>query len=91
MTDLKVSDFAAGEDYGVETAEGEVVLRLDQVQALPQAVREAGGFRLEFVGPLAPFLPQATYPLTRDGERRDIFLVPVARDAAGIRYEAIFN
>ena len=91
MTDLTVSDFTAGEDYRVSSDGEEVVLRLDQVQALPRAVREAGGFRLEFVGPLAPYLPQATYGLVRDGARRDIFLVPVAREADGIRYEAIFN
>ncbi|TFI57766.1 hypothetical protein E2493_13130 [Sphingomonas parva] len=90
MSDLTVDDFAVGEDYSVGAAEG-LVLHLDLVQPLPQAVREGGGFRLEFVGPTAPVLPQAIYALSRDGEQRDIFLVPVARDARGVRYEAIFN
>ena len=91
MNDLRVSDFAAGEEYQV-TAEGQtIVLRLDQVEALPRAVREAGGFRLEFVGPAEPMLEQAIHALTRDGERREIFIVPVARTADGVRYEAIFN
>ena len=91
MSDLTVADFAEGQVYAVGPAEDEVTLRLDRVEAVAGAPRPAGGFRLEFVGPEAPVLPQATYPLVRDGETREIFLVPVAREASGIRYEAIFN
>ena len=91
MSHLTIADFAAGEDYRVDAADG-LVLRLERVQPLPQAARDGGGFRLEFVGPEAPLLAQATYALRRGGEEvREIFLVPIARDAAGIRYEAIFN
>ena len=91
MSDLTAADFAEGEDYAVG-AQGEgVTLRLDRVEAVPGAPRPSGGFRLEFVGPGDPVLPQAIYPLVRDGETREIFIVPVARDAKGVRYEAIFN
>ena len=91
MPDLRVSDFAPGQEYGVAAGGQGVTLRVDKVQELPQAVREAGGFRLELIGPEAPMLPQATYALERDGEIREIFLVPVARSGTGTRYEAIFN
>jgi hypothetical protein len=91
MDDLKVSDFAPDQDYSVTSGGQTVVLRVDQVEELPRAVRTAGGFRLELVGPAEPMLPQATYALTRNGESRDIFLVPVARNTDGARYEAIFN
>ena len=91
MTDLTVSDFAAGEHYRTAVNGAEVTLRLERVDPLPNAVREAGGFRLEFLGPAEPMLTQATYSLRGDHEPREIFIVPISRDSAGIRYEAIFN
>ena len=91
MPDLTLSDFAAGEQYRTVVEGIEVSLRLERVDPLPGAVREAGGFRLEFLGPAEPFLTQATYSLRGDGESRDIFIVPIGRDSAGVRYEAIFN
>jgi hypothetical protein len=49
-------------------------------------------FSLVFAGPLDPQLPQATYALAHErlGELA-IFLVPIARDADGVRYEAVFG
>ena len=91
MTDLAISDFTAGEHYQVVVGGAEVTLRLERVDPLPGAVREAGGFRLEFLGPAEPMLTQATYALRGAGDSRDIFIVPIGRDPAGIRYEAIFN
>jgi hypothetical protein len=91
MTDLSFADFAEGEDYEIDAAGAPLTLRVVRVDELPQAVRAAGGFRIEFQGPADPLLPQATYEMRRDGETREIFIVPVSRDAAGTRYEAIFN
>jgi hypothetical protein len=49
-------------------------------------------FRLEFHGPADPAVAQAIVPLDHPVMGRlDLFLVPLARDAAGTRYEAIFN
>ena len=51
-------------------------------------------FSLVFEGPAQPLLPQATYGLVHPAlgpEPLDMFLVPVARSPAGIRYEAVFN
>jgi hypothetical protein len=56
---------------------------------------DAGGirtpFRLLFRGPSEPALPQRIYRLEHEAiGALEIFIVPVARDAAGVHYEAIF-
>jgi hypothetical protein len=48
-------------------------------------------FSLLFRGPVEPLLPQRIYRLEHDTVGPlEIFIVPVARDAAGTHYEAIF-
>ena len=89
--DLTAADFAEGREYAVGGDGDGTRLRLERIEILPGAARASGGFRLEFVGPEAPLLPQAIYKLSDGGESRDIFIVPIAREAGGIRYEAIFN
>lgn len=56
---------------------------------------EQGGmerFSLYFYGPANIFLPQATYSVTHQ-QMGDcyLFLVPIAQDQRGFRYEAVFN
>ena len=49
-------------------------------------------FSLIFVGPGEPMLPQAIYALTHaDLGVLEIFVVPIAGDAEGVRYQAIFT
>lgn len=49
-------------------------------------------FRLEFRGPVDPVLAQRIYALAHPTlGTHDVFLVPVARDEEGTRYEAVFN
>jgi hypothetical protein len=49
-------------------------------------------FALHFRGPLAPLLPQRIYQLTHPQlGTMDIFIVPIARDAGGMTYEAVFS
>jgi hypothetical protein len=49
-------------------------------------------FSLMFLGPSEPLLPQAIYALRHaDLGVLEIFVVPVARDAGGVRYQAIFT
>jgi hypothetical protein len=92
MADLTAQDFSAGQQHFVAIdGVGELVLRVDLVEALPLSTRPGGGFRFELVGPPEPVLPLAIYPLRHEGIVREIFVVPVAREEAGIRYEAIFN
>ena len=49
-------------------------------------------FTLVFRGPAEPLLAQATYTLEHaDLGLLEIFIVPIARDADGTSYEAIFT
>lgn len=90
MTGPRLDDFATGAVYDVQMADASVGFTLDKRAALSDSGREGGSFRLEFVGPSDPVLPQAIYSFANAGNVFDIFIVPVARDANGVRYEAIF-
>lgn len=93
MTPLSIDDFteAVGETFRVSTGSDSIALQLLAATALPQGAREGGSFRLEFLGPVEPILPQAIYALERDGYAEEVFIVPVVSAADGTRYEAIFN
>jgi hypothetical protein len=69
----------------------DMTLALTQVEPLAMSQRNGGGFRLEFTGPTDPALPQGLYLLESVQSQAEIFIVPVARDAATLTYEAIFN
>lgn len=92
MQDLRLDDFAAwvGEECEVAGPEGQAAMILALAEPLQGGVREAGAFRLEFLGPVQPIFNQAIMAVTRPGFAQDIFLVPIASDAAGTRYEAVF-
>jgi hypothetical protein len=81
---------AVGAAYEVAAGEERYELTLSQAVELPSAGREGGSFRLEFAGPYEPILPQAIYPFRRGDEVLEIFIVPIARQPSGTRYEAIF-
>lgn len=103
---LAVEDFAATLEtsYRLELgADGSVTLTLveatgaGELPPAPAAGADAAPpprrpFSLLFRGPLDPQLRQATYRL-RHAQLGDleIFLVPVARRADGMRYEAVFG
>jgi hypothetical protein len=91
MKNLTLQDFdgRAGTTYQVDAADGVVPLTLEQVETLRGGVRE-DAFRLLFLGPAEPVLPQAIYPLRQDEETAEIFIVPIGRTASGVEYEAIF-
>jgi hypothetical protein len=58
--------------------------------ALPEATRAP--FSLVFLGPPTPILPQQIYRLTHEALGAfELFLVPIGRAQAGIRYEAVFT
>lgn len=92
MRELKMTDFSGsvGEPFEVETGGERFAFTLDVADELPSSGREGGSFRLEFLGPSEPVLPQAIYPFERGGETFEIFVVPIAQDRRGTRYEAIF-
>jgi hypothetical protein len=74
---------------------GTLELRLLRVDAAPvrdRLPRARTPFSLVLVGPGDPVLPQKIYRLENESLGRvDIFLVPIARDERGVRYEAVFS
>jgi hypothetical protein len=70
------------------------LLEVDEVGAgsgaPPQTARAP--FSIVFRGPRDPVLPQRIYRLEHDELGTvDLFLVPIGRDDAGVRYEAVFT
>ncbi|WP_095202798.1 DUF6916 family protein [Mesorhizobium carmichaelinearum] len=86
-----VTDFEQGQEFTVETGGRPVSLELSAVNPIPASPRPGGGFSLMFRGPRDIALPQATYRLAGKSGVHEIFIVPVAADAAGRLYEAVFN
>lgn len=93
-------DFAdrVGEQFRVDLGDGH---ELELVLAEATVSTEAGGtapdgatrqqFSLLFRGPAQPALTQATWELQHDEvDGLALFLVPLAPDAEGARYEAAF-
>jgi hypothetical protein len=73
----------------------QIELELAEVKGYAKKAEEHSGmerFSAFFDGPGDVQLPQGVYSLTHDqmGEF-EIFLVPIARDERGFRYEAVFN
>lgn len=73
----------------------EVELELEEVKAYPNKAEEHARmerFSLYFSGPADAYLPQGIYSLNHDAMGdSEIFLVPIAQDDRGFRYEAVFN
>ena len=69
-----------------------VELTVESVKDLAPHRFRAAPFSLLLRGPAQPLLPQATYALRHPHLGViELFLVPLARDAAAARYEAVFN
>jgi hypothetical protein len=90
MADLSKADFTPGTDYEAQRDGGVWPLTLTTVEALDGSPREGGGFRLEFQGAPDLVLEQGIYVFTGDGETREIFIGPIARDQKATTYEAVF-
>ena len=96
---LTLSDFspAVGSLFQVRT-EPDVSLELELLEAVElnaspiSSDTHTRSFSLLFSGPNDVMLPQQICPMSHsDLGELSIFLVPVAREVDGIRYEAIFN
>ena len=89
---MTMADFTPrlGTAFEVATQGGSLMLKLQAAQELPSMGRSGGSFRLEFIGPMQPGLPQGTYPFRFGDEAIGIFIVPIGQDPRGTRYEAIF-
>jgi hypothetical protein len=67
------------------------LLRVDAMPVRDRVRRARTPFSLILVGPGEPVLPQQIYRLQNATlGPLDIFLVPIARDERGVRYEAVF-
>jgi hypothetical protein len=90
---LTAADFEPrlNETFRLQHAEGELPLKLHEVQRLAHAKRAGGGFSLVFVSPPGPFFTQSVYPLRHDGMGTiEMFLVPLGPGEGGNLYQAIF-
>ena len=90
---LSWTDFAGrdGTRFTMAVDGGTCDLVLEAAEQFSRSARPGGAFRLAFRGPRDPVYPQAIYRLEAPGFAGEIFLVPIAQDAAGTLYEAIFN
>ena len=79
-----------GQSFAVAVGGHRLMLTLVAAEELHGSVRDAGGFRLEFLGPADPMLDQGIFPFELEAERWDLFIVPISRSAEGTRYEAVF-
>jgi hypothetical protein len=98
MIVLHIDTFAPrlGEAFDITLGEASAPLTLIDAQPLP-AAGPVGGllrspFSLLFRSASMVVLPQKIYRLKNDSlGALDIFLVPIARDGAGVVYQAVFN
>jgi hypothetical protein len=93
MRALRLDEFMEreGQSFELRLGEREIVLTLAKVNALPSSGREGGAFTLDWVGPYEPVLPQGNYCLRQGDSEFEIFMVPIAQERGGSRYEAVFN
>jgi hypothetical protein len=65
---------------------------VDAAAARGAALNGRQPFSLIFEGPPEPLLPQSIYRVEHPAlDAMDLFLVPVGRSPAGVRYEAVFT
>jgi hypothetical protein len=89
-----VSPEPAAEGDGSGAGASPLELRLAECDALGEPVTAGGRrpFSLLFTGPREPILRQAIHRLDHpELGAVELFLVPLAPDGAGARYEAVFN
>jgi hypothetical protein len=94
LGELTLATFAplVGDRFDVEAAPAAVEFVLESATAAGDWPGGRAPFSLVFLGPREPLLPQAIYALRHAGLGvLEIFVVPIARDADGVRYEAIFT
>jgi hypothetical protein len=90
-------DFAkhVGKNFHAKLDQFEGDLKLEEVKSYSAGAGEQDGmmrYSVFFSGPPETFLPQGVYQLNHEsiGEL-ELFLVPIAGDQRGFRYEVVFN
>jgi hypothetical protein len=94
VSDIGFATFASrrGSRFRMQLADGkEAALVLTDCSAL-SAGGSTDAFSLTFLAPADAPPEQSSYLISADGlDPRPIFLVPVARRADGLEYQAVFN
>ncbi|MES2988248.1 MAG: hypothetical protein V4808_10110 [Pseudomonadota bacterium] len=92
MAGFALSDFSdkVGHVYDVAAEGGLCPLTLTAIETFDFPGQPAG-FRLNFLGPADPMLPQGTYAFSAEDPDLILFIVPRGRDEKGVRYDATFN
>jgi hypothetical protein len=93
LDELEAATFQArmGDAFVLDAAEP-LELVLEEVTTLADRPGGRDPFSLVFRGPFEPVLAQSIYRLQHDGLGcLEIFIVPIGRDDAATRYEAIFS
>ena len=97
MANLTEQEFSRhlNSKFQLKLADRALELELVDVKAYMPGVNEQAGmerFSIYFDGPPDQLLPQQLYHLEHaDMGGLDIFLVPIAGNEKGFRYEAVFN
>ena len=93
MRAYRLEEFTAreGEPFALLLGERSIPFSLARVRTLPDTGREGGAFVLDWEGPYEPILPQDIYTLRHGEEEFEMFIVPVAQNRDGTKYEAVFN
>jgi hypothetical protein len=93
MRALREDEFKAreGEEFTLVLGDITLPFSLARVRTLPDTGRDGGAFVLDWEGPSEPVLPQAIYVLRQGEEQFEMFIVPVAQNSDGTKYEAVFN
>ena len=101
LAHLTVDDFAplVGEVFAIHAGDaGTIELELTEAATHDPAARAAddsgrrSAFSAVFRGPVEPILAQQICRLENDSlGPLEIFIVPIGRDEAGARYEAVFT
>jgi hypothetical protein len=90
-------DFAkyVGQSFHARLDQLEGDLNLEEVKSYPAGAYEQDGmerYSVFFSGPAERFFPQGVYQVSHESMGEvELFLVPIAGDEQGFRYEAVFN
>lgn len=79
-------------EVGADSSAAMFELAIESVVTLPPHRLRAAPFSLVLRGPRTPLLTQATYRVRHPSlGTLELFLVPIGQDAAGTRYQVVFN